>query len=280
MGLSLKQMFTPPKSIRKFQPKKLGNVSWWKDFGGEVVVPAALAATGLGAAGIGPLSGVMSGAIGGASTAVKGASAAVKATSIGTKVAGAYSKLGPIGQTLLKEGGKMAVSSALGGGGGGGGGGAGNREKTYRDSFDQSIEDERGRGTRFSDEYEQRALDYDPNESLNTAVHGALAIEMPRVRAAQGSGRRGTGFGMQAQDQYATDRIASMAADMEQYRYSNMRDIGGYGERSRDRTMDADFGRYSTERMAREQAAASKRGMWGSLGSAAINAAGRILASK
>ena len=272
MGFSLKQMFTPPKSIRKFQPKKLGNVSWWKDFGTEVAIPAAMTGMGLGAAGFGPLKGVMEGA----GIASKALNAANKVKGVASTAYDAYKGMGPIGKTLVGAGVAGVAANALSGGGGG----AGNREKTYRDSFDQSIEDERGRGTRFSDEYEQRALDYDPNESLNTAVHGALAIEMPRVRAAQGSGRRGTGFGMQAQDQYATDRIASMAADMEQYRYSNMRDIGGYGERSRDRTMDADFGRYSTERMAREQAAASKRGMWGSLGSAAINAAGRILASK
>ena len=276
MGFSLKQMFTPPKSIRKFQPKKLGNVSWWKDFGGQVVVPAALAATGLGAAGIGPLSGVMSGAIGGVSSAVKGAG-------IGAKVAGAYSKIGPIGQTLLKEGGKMAVKSAIGGiaGGGGGGGGGGNREKTYRDSFDASIEDERGRGSRFSDEYEQRALAYDPQESINQSVRGTAAIEMPRLAASQvGTGRLRSGFGYREQDEYMSNLMMSNAMNAEEYKFRNMEDIGGYGERSRDRTMDADFGRYSTERMAREQERASRRGMWGSLGGAAISAAGTIIASR
>ena len=62
MGFSLKQMLTPPKSIRKFQPKKAGNLDWWKDVGKEVGVPLALGATGLGLAGMGPLSGALGGA--------------------------------------------------------------------------------------------------------------------------------------------------------------------------------------------------------------------------
>jgi len=62
MGFSFKQMFTPPKSIRKFQPKKAGNIDWWKDVGKEVGIPAAaLLATG-GLAGIGPLGGALGGA--------------------------------------------------------------------------------------------------------------------------------------------------------------------------------------------------------------------------
>ena len=176
----------------------------------------------------------------------------------------------------------MAVKSAIGGiAGGGGGGGAGNREKTYRDSFDASIEDERGRGSRFSDEYEQRALAYDPQESINQSVRGTAAIEMPRLAASQvGTGRLRSGFGYREQDEYMSNLMMSNAMRAEEYKFRNMEDIGGYGERSRDRTMDADFGRYSTERMAREQDKASKRGMWGQLGGAAIGAAGRVLANR
>jgi len=197
-------------------------------------------------------------------------------------VVGAYSKLGPIGQTLLKEGGKMAVKSAIGGiAGGGGGGGGGNREKTYRDSFDASIEDERGRGSRFSDEYEERALAYDPQESINQSVRGTAAIEMPRLAASQvGTGRLRSGFGYREQDEYMSNLMMSNAMRAEEYKFRNMEDIGGYGERSRDRTMDADFGRYSTERMAREQDKASKRGMWGGIAQGALSAAGTIIASK
>ena len=51
MGFSLKQMLTPPKSIRKFQPKKLGNTSWWKDFVKDMAIPTIGVGTMLGLAG-------------------------------------------------------------------------------------------------------------------------------------------------------------------------------------------------------------------------------------
>lgn len=165
--------------------------------------------------------------------------------------------------------------------GGGGGGGAGKREKKYRDSFDASIESERGRGTRFSDEYEERALGYDANEAVRKSVAGTAAIAMPRIRAGQVSrGNFGDGFAMQEENEYMANLIASKTMEGERMNFENMRDIGGYGERSRDRTLDADFGRYSTERMAREQGKASKRGMWGNILGAGLDAAGTILGAK
>ena len=186
---------------------------------------------------------------------------------------------GPIGGALLGWGAGKLFGG--GGGGGGGGGSGGSDEKRYKQNFDQSVEAERGRGTRFSDEYEQRALAYDPQESINRSVTGAANIAMPRIQAGQvDRGRHGTGFGFQEEDEYMANLIASKSMEAEQYRFENMRDIGGYGERSRDRTMDADFGRYSTERMAREQDKASKRGMWGSIIGSGLGAAGRIIAGR
>ena len=74
-----KRLITPPKSIRKFQPKKLGNISWWKDFGKEVALPAAAIGMGAGMLGVGPLTGL--------GTAIKG-------TKIGGALAKSAGKLG------------------------------------------------------------------------------------------------------------------------------------------------------------------------------------------
>jgi hypothetical protein len=164
---------------------------------------------------------------------------------------------------------------------GGGGGGSKGDEKRYKKSFDASIEAERGRGTRFSDEYEGRAFSYDPQENIERSVEGGYNLMMPQLLAGQvGRGNLRTGFGAIEQNEFLSNLLASRAMEGERYRFENMRDIGAYGERARDRVMDADFGRYATERQAREQAAASKRGLWGQLGGAAIGAAGRILANR
>ena len=104
MGFSLKQALTPPKSIRKFQPKKVGNIEWWKDFGLEVGVPAALGATGLGLVGMGPLAGAWGG-VGGA---------------IGGAAGSAASTLGSAGSGAL--GGLTSLAQGMGGAEGAGGG--------------------------------------------------------------------------------------------------------------------------------------------------------------
>jgi hypothetical protein len=103
LGKWLKRAVTPPKSIRKFQLKKLGNASWWKDFAKQVALPAAAGVSGLGVLGIGPLSG----ALGGVGGALKGA-----ASSVGGALKG---QLGSLGKQVGME--------ALGMGGGEGGGG-------------------------------------------------------------------------------------------------------------------------------------------------------------
>jgi len=237
IGSWLKGATTVPRSIRKFQPKKLGNVSWWKEYGRQVALPAAKVAAY--ATGAGAL------------------------THVGLNVAG------------------RVLSGSGDGGGGKGGGGGGNREKTYRDKFDAGIEGERARGDRFSGEYEERALNYDANDAARKAIAGTAAIEMPRLQASQVSrGRAGTGFGFEEEDEYMANLMASKTMEGERMNFENMRDIGGYGERARDRVYDADFGRYSTERMAREQKAASKRDMWGNIISGGLSAAGQIMAAK
>lgn len=181
--------------------------------------------------------------------------------------------VGTIGGALIGYG----ASKAFGGGGGGSKG----DEKKYKRAFDAQIEGERARGGRFSDAYEERALSYDPQESINRSVTGAWNIALPKMLASQvDRGNLRTGFGAIEQNEYLSNLVASRAMEGEQYRFENMRDIGAYGERARDRVMDADFGRYATERQAREQAAASKRGLWGQLGGAAIGAAGRVLAGR
>lgn len=152
------------------------------------------------------------------------------------------------------------------------------RMKQYRTAFDESIEAERGRGDRFSNEFEERALAYDPMESISQTVEGTAAIHMPRLRASQvGSGRLRTGFGYGDQDDMMRNIIMSNTMKGEAFKMRNMENIGGYGERARDRTMDADFGRYSTERMAMEQDKASKRQMWGQIIGGGLGAAGAII---
>jgi len=155
------------------------------------------------------------------------------------------------------------------------------REKRSRKKFDQAIDAESERGTRFSDEYEDRALNYDAQDALEESVTGAWGNMLPEIRASQvGAGRLRTGFGAQDENKYLSNLIASKAMDSERLNFQNMRDIGDYGERARDRTLDALFGTYATERQAREQGAASKRGMWGNIIGSGIGAAGRILASR
>jgi len=185
----------------------------------------------------------------------------------------ATSVLGPAGGALVGWGvGKLA---------GGGGDKAGGREKKYRKKFDEGMEQERGRGSRFSGEYEERAMNYDANDAARKAVRGTAAIEMPRLQASQVSrGRAGTGFGFEEEDEYMANLMASKTMEAERMNFDNMRDIGDYGERARDRVYDADFGRYSTERMAREQKAASKRDMWGNIIGAGLGAAGQVLGAK
>lgn len=189
-----------------------------------------------------------------------------------SKVAGAVgtAAFGPIGGALVGWGvGKLT----------GGDDKAGGREKKYRKKFDEGMEGERGRGDRFSGEYEERAMNYDANDAVRKSIHGTAAIEMPRLQASQvGRGRAGTGFGFEEEDEYMANLMASKTMEGERMNFENMRDIGGYGERSRDRVFDADFGRYSTERMSREQKAASKRDMWGNIIGGGLSAAGQIIA--
>lgn len=161
------------------------------------------------------------------------------------------------------------------------GGGKSKREKKARKAFDEEIASERERGSRFSDEYEERALNYNPQDALRTSVQGTWDYLLPKMRDQEVSlGRLRTGFAAADEQDQLANLIASKALDTEQLNFANMRDIGGYGERSRDRTLDALFGTYATERQAREQAAASKRGMWGNIIGAGLGAAGRVLASR
>ena len=99
MGFSFKQMLTPPKSIRKFQPKKLGNLSYYKNLGKEVGIPALGAVSGLGALGVGGGLGGLAGKLG---------------LGAGSKIGGLLSK----GQGALGKVGQAAGALGIGGGGG------------------------------------------------------------------------------------------------------------------------------------------------------------------
>jgi len=162
-----------------------------------------------------------------------------------------------------------------------GGNKAGKRERKYRESFGRGIETERGRGERMGAAFEERALGYDPTESVTRSVEGAYNYQMPKLRASQvGQGRLRTGFGFADQDEMMRNIIMSRAMEGEQLKMRNLENIGGFGERAAGRALDADFGRYSTERMAREQRAASKRGMWGNIIGQGLSAAGQIIAAR
>jgi hypothetical protein len=131
-GSWLKKRFKPPKSIRKFQLKKLGKGSWWKSFGKEVALPGALAAGAVfgGPAILGALKGVGGAGLG----ALKGAGGLAKSGALsalgkvfGGGGQGSYDEHGWVGPGEKGGGGGIwdSIKGFLGGGGGGDGGGMG-----------------------------------------------------------------------------------------------------------------------------------------------------------
>jgi len=199
--------------------------------------------------------------------------------------------IGTIAALALKYG-PAAYSLIKGATSGGGGNGASNREKRYRDQFGGMVNDEVGRGNRLSSAYEESAIGYDPQESINASSQAAWAgikeemgESMESLMGHQvGAGRLDTGFG--AQDRERTVRhfgdrlnqeISRNAMFGEQLRSDNIQNMGRFGDVARDRAMEGVYGQYATEREAREGKAASKRQMWGNLGGVAISSAGRAL---
>lgn len=200
--------------------------------------------------------------------------------------------MGPILGALKYGPGAFSLAKGLVSGGGRSG--PSKREKRLRGKFDRMTADEVGRGRRLSSAYEEGAIGYDPQESINTSAQAAwegireqMGEEMESLFGHQvGAGRLDTGYG--DQDRKRTVRhfgdrlnreIARNSMVGEELRAQNIRDLGRAGDVATDRGMEAVYGQYATERQAREQEAASKRKMWGNLGGTAISAVGRVLAN-
>lgn len=150
----------------------------------------------------------------------------------------------------------------------------------YGSEFKAAGEEAHGYGRRATEDYFNRAENYDPQASLEKAAGGLydsfshdVDSKVERLRGQEvGAGRLGGGYG--AEDETATiydarsdlnSKLASLALDTESMKLSNMRDIGAFGESQSNRYLDvlagnrdAEMGRYNS----RQQ---QKAGFWSAL---------------
>lgn len=165
----------------------------------------------------------------------------------------------------------------------------------YAAAFDRSVQEEAGRARRFSDEYESAITGFDPDAAYRTSMRGAFgdferAFEdnLQRLRGQQvGMGRFDSSLATRDEDRLFTDMGERLLDRMDQGAMQTARmnldrigAMGAYGERARDRMLDAYFGRYATERQARDQRRAGTMGLVGNIGGALINAGATYLANR
>lgn len=165
----------------------------------------------------------------------------------------------------------------------------------YGRRFDAAINEERARGLRMSDAYEQGILSFDPYQAYRTAAQGAFGDFRRQffdaIRNLRGSqvaaGRLQTGFATEDEDDLflemanmLNDRLAQGAMQAAALNLDRLGMIGASGERSRDRVLDAYFGRYATERQAEGQRRAARNALIGDIGGALINAAATYFANR
>lgn len=165
----------------------------------------------------------------------------------------------------------------------------------YGQRFDREVEAERARGERLSDAYERGIVSFDPYAAYRTAAQGAFGDFRRQffdaIRNLRGSqvaaGRLQTGFATEDEDDLflemanmLNDRLAQGAMQATAMDLDRLGMIGASGERSRDRVLDAYFGRYATERQAEGQRRAGRLSLIGDIGGALINAAGTYFANR
>ena len=165
----------------------------------------------------------------------------------------------------------------------------------YGQRLDRELLAERGRGERLSDAYERGILSFDPYAAYRTAAQGAFGDFRRQffdaIRNLRGSqvaaGRLQTGFATEDEDDLflemanmLNDRLAQGAMQATAMDLDRLGMIGASGERSRDRVLDAYFGRYATERQAEGQRRAGRLSLIGDIGGALINAAGTYFANR
>lgn len=166
----------------------------------------------------------------------------------------------------------------------------------YDADFQRRLDAEGGIGDRFSSAYETGMSGFDPQEYLRQATAGAAAgineqsgfnrLAQRQANNASGFLNSGAGQGRLMRDQNqriatASNNLAFQAAGLQQNKLSEM---GAYGARSRDTALEGSFDRYATERGSleeernrRQMEQANKRSTWGSIGGAALGAAGSVL---
>lgn len=185
----------------------------------------------------------------------------------------------------------------------------------YDQDFQRRLDAEGARGDRLSGMYES-GLDgyssnfsgFDPQQYLRQATAGVAADLNEQTAAnryglklsnnARGVLNSGMGQGRIQRDlnqriATASNNLAFQAAGLDMNRRGaldaadqwRLSSIGGYGERARDTALEGSFDRYATERATLEEernrraaAAQQNRSTWGSIGGAALGAAGTALA--
>lgn len=112
----------------------------------------------------------------------------------------------------------------------------------------------RRRGARAEDEYLDRATDFDATEAATraseaqySAINEDLVEGIRELRGQQvGAGRRGTGYGFGDEDELVTDAneriaraVAANSMGAARLNLANTQDLGRYGSRASERSLDA-----------------------------------------
>jgi hypothetical protein len=161
-------------------------------------------------------------------------------------------------------------------------------------AFDERVARAGRVGQEQEDEYLRRLRSFDPMAAATAANQAQYASAMPQIRQAvadlrgsQAGSRLNTGFGMGDQDELLERNLAnlnqSMAArsmEAAQMQQGANRELGAYGMGQSNLFMDATMGRYMTEQDRKRAEQASRRGMWGNLLGAGIQAAGSFFGSR